>query len=148
VFVLVFLLGLQFWGITRAFLVLFLVGFFFNFIIWRVNSVFFCFFSSNLIIHYFIYLELDFIIFFDLFSIRLSPTHYLSDGFDGLTCVESSCFSIYFFQFDPPTLYWLRIGLHNLFWFTFYQVIQSHDSGYRLDTWTRVDSSCLFFGFF
>jgi hypothetical protein len=40
-------------------------------------------------------LELDFTIFFDLFSIRLSSTHYPSDE---LTCVKLSCFSIFIFN--------------------------------------------------
>jgi hypothetical protein len=41
-------------------------------------------------------MELNFIIYFDLFFIRLSSTHDLSYGFDRLILVYSSYF-IYFF---------------------------------------------------
>jgi len=85
---------------------------------------------------------------FFLFSMRLS--HSLLDHmFGGLTQVDLGLFLIFFnwlfFQFHLLTLDWLRIELHNLFWFSFYGVILVTWS--RLQLW-QINSSCLFFGLF
>jgi hypothetical protein len=56
----------------------------------------------------------------DLFSMRFSRFYDLDRGFNWLTRVTLlNPFLIDFFQFHPSTLVWLRIKLHNLFWFAF-----------------------------
>jgi len=64
--------------------------------------------------------------FFDLLFMRLFRSYEQGYRFGELTRVDLSFFHSFFnffFQFHPSTLGWLRIRLHNLFWFTFYEFI-------------------------
>jgi len=53
---------------------------------------------------------------------RLSQFYDPSSGFNRLTRVDL-VFLVFFFKFHSSTLGWLRVVLHNLFWFSFYGVI-------------------------
>jgi hypothetical protein len=90
---------------------------------------------------------LNFIIYFDLFSIRLSQSHDLDRKFGGLTrltWVFLPFFNQIFFLFHHSTFYSLKNRFHNLFWFAFYEVI--------LVLWSKSHvwqvNSCHFFNFF
>jgi hypothetical protein len=82
--------------------------------------------------------ELDFMIYFGLFSMRLSPFYDLDHMFCRLTRVDWGSFIVFFLgwffflQFQHSTIGLLKIDLHNLFWLT------SYDLGYFLFTFYKV----------
>jgi hypothetical protein len=107
------------------------------------------FFSLDFILQHRVDWELDFVICFYLHFMRLSLSHDSGHWFSELTRVDSSCFLCHFlFVFlilsHPSMSSWLRIGFHNFFQFTFYEVILI--SWFRPHGWQLklVDSSFFF----
>ena len=50
----------------------------------------------------------------------------------------------FFFKFHPLSICWLRIELHNLFWFILYGLSQPHKLNRKFDKLIQADSDCFF----
>ena len=84
------------------------------------------------------WLKIVFHIFFYLLYTGLSHSH---DPGCGLAQIALEFFlSFFFLQFHHSILGWMRIRLHNLFWFAFYEVISISWIG----SWVWSVNSCVF----
>jgi len=52
--------------------------------------------------------------------------------------------NLFFFKFHPLSICWLRIELHNLFWFILYGLSQPHKLNRKFDKLIQADSDCFF----
>ena len=106
------------------------------------------FFLSILSLNVWVYWEINFIICFNLLSMRLSWSYNLDYGFcrlTQLTWVFYPFFYWFFFNFIFQHLSWLGINFHNLFWFVFYEVVTV--SWLKLKVW-QVNQGWLRFFFY
>jgi len=99
------------------------------------------YFLSPFNIQYLISWKLDFVIFFWFAFCRVIPISWPKFW---VWKVNSSgfflfFFNLFFFQFCYLTLDWLKINLHNLFWFIFIGLSWSHDSDCRYDMLFRAN---------